>query len=347
MPKLSVIVPVYNVQAYLPRCLEAILAQEGADFEVILVNDGTKDDSARIMEEYAARDGRIHCVHKENGGLSSARNAGMDVASGEYFMFLDSDDWINPGLFHAAITAAEQTGATQVIWNYARVWDDHREGAYLPLEEGVVDVERMGLARYFYKYFMPYKHGQEAWSKLYRREVITKNALRFMPNDEIFAEDTLFSAMYLLHTRRIAVLKEPYVNYYQRGDSLMGQKKPRLCARLINLSVCFADYAKACGKEKALKNVLPVFAYDKLWTKGIRLDPSFKEAEAAMAAALEEETLRKLLEDLHGILPLAAYTLHTGKGFATQVRARLFAARWLRGDVQGAAALVSGRIGRA
>lgn len=345
MPKLSVIVPVYNVEAYLARCVESILAQSFADFELILVNDGTRDGSAAIMAETAQRDSRVRCIHQENGGLSSARNAGIGVAEGEYIVFIDSDDWIAPGLFENAVRAAEESGATQVLWNYRRVWDGREEGAYLSFADEVIDLQAMGLARYFYDYFMPYRHGQEAWSKLYRLAVIREQGLLFEPNDEIFAEDTLFSAKYLMHTRRIAALSTPYVNYYQRADSIMAAGKPRLCARLIELAARLTRYAAQTGHGQALKNVLPVYCYDKLFTKGIRLDPSREDTHAAMRAALSDETVCALLRALRGAAPLAAYTLHTHSGFATQVRGRLFAARWIAGDVEGAAALVQGRVG--
>lgn len=346
MPKLSVIVPVYNVEAYLARCVDSILAQSFADFELILVNDGTRDGSVSIMEEYARRDGRVRLVHKQNGGLSSARNAGLDVAGGEYVIFIDSDDWIAPELFADAVRAAEKTGATQVLWNYRRVWDDHEEGAYLPFRDEVIDLGKLGLARYFYDYFMPYRHGQEAWSKLYRMNVIRENQLLFEPNHEIFAEDTLFGAKYLMHTKKIAALAKPYVYYYQRADSIMAAGKPRLCARLIELGSRLTRYAQKTGHGRELQNVLPVYCYDKLFTKGIRLDPSLADTHAAMRAALSDETVRALLRALREIAPLCAYTINTRSGFATQVRGRLFAARWLRGDVEGAAALVQGRIGQ-
>ena len=177
---------------------------------------------------------------------------------------------------------------------------------------------------------MPYVHGQEAWCRLYRRDIIEQNHLRYAPNDEIFAEDTLFSAMYLMHVHTLAALAKPYVNYLQRGDSLMGMIKPNLCRRLITLSVRLTD-------------VLPVLCYDKLICKGIRLDPSLEDVYAAMTQMGRNATLRGLLHALLGVKPLAMYTLKTGKGIRTQVRARMFAARWLRGDVRGAAALVQGR----
>lgn len=343
MCRVSVIVPVYQVEAYLPRCIDSILAQTFSDFELILVNDGTRDNCPAIMDAYAQRDARIRQIHKKNGGLSSARNAGLDIAKGEYVVFIDSDDYVEPALLEDAVRAADESGADQVLWNYRLVDDQKVHGAYLSFGDEVIDIDGMGLANYFYHYWMPYKHGQEAWSKLYRREIIEENRLRFAPNDEVFAEDTLFSAMYLLHTHRIAALSKPYVYYVQRGDSLMAMKKPNLARRLMTLSVRLTDYAKACGKGRALKNVLPVLCYDKLITKGIRLDPDVSDVYAAMEAGLKSETLQKLLRGLISPMPLFMYTIKTGKGLRTQVRARLFALRWLRGDVRGAAALVQGR----
>ena len=337
------IVPVYQVEAYLPRCIDSILAQTFTDFELILVNDGTKDGCPAIMQRYADQDARIRQVHKENGGLSSARNAGLDVARGEYIAFVDSDDYIAPTLLADAVRAADETGAQQVLFNYQLVIDGEEKGAYLHFEEETIDVDRLGLAQYFYRYWMPYKHGQEAWSKLYRRSVIEENGLRFAPNNEVFAEDTLFSAMYLMHTHVIAALNQPYVYYIQRGDSLMGMKKPRLAWRLMTLSVRMWEYAKACGRFDEIRNVLPVLAYDKLITKGIRLDPSLEEVYRAMGEYRENETMRSILRALISPMPLLLYTLNTRKGFMTQIRARLFALRWLRGNVKGAASLVQGR----
>ena len=343
MCRVSVIVPVYQVEAYLAKCLDSILAQTFTDFECILVDDGTKDDCPRIMADYAARDGRIRCIHKENGGLSSARNAGLDIARGEYIAFVDSDDTVEPTMLADAVAAAERAGAQLVVYNYRLVTEAGAQGAYLPMRDETLDLDQMGLANYFYRYWMPYVHGQEAWCRLYRRDIIENHLLRYAPNDEVFAEDTLFSAMYLMHVHTLAALAKPYVNYLQRGDSLMGMRKPKLCRRLITLSVRLTDYVKACGKEKELADVLPVLCYDKLICKGIRLDPSMEDVYAAMTQMGSKETLRGLLRALLSPKPLAMYTLKTGKGIRTQVRARMFAARWLRGDVRGAAALVQGR----
>lgn len=340
MCRVSVIVPVYQVEAYLPRCIDSILAQTFRDFELILVDDGTRDRCPAIMEAYAQRDARIRQVHKENGGLSSARNAGLDVARGELIAFVDADDYVAPDLLADAVAAADETGAELVIFNYRLVDEQGEHEAYLDMADEVIDLNRLGLASYFYRYWMPYRHGQEAWCRLYRRSLIEEKGLRFAPNSEIFAEDTLFSAMYLMHVHTIAALKRPYVCYVQRGDSLMGMRKPQLARRLMNLSVRLCDYVRACGREDELRNVLPVLCYDKLIGKGIRLDPSMQDVLAAMEELGQNATMRALLHRLLGVTPLFMYTLRTGKGIRTQVRGRLFAARWLRGDVRGAAALI-------
>lgn len=343
MCRVSVIVPVYQVEAYLPRCLDSILAQTFTDFELILVDDGTKDNCPAIMQAYAQRDGRIRQIHKQNGGLSSARNAGLDVARGTYIAFVDSDDYVAPQWLEETVRALEETGAQQVLYNYALVVDGQAQGPYLRFESETIDVDRLGLANYFYAYWMPYRHGQEAWSKLYRRSVIEENGLRFAPNDEVFAEDTLFSAQYLLRTHTIAAISAPYVYYVQRGDSLMGMKKPKLARRLMALSVRLWKDAEACGRFEEIRDVLPVLCYDKLITKGIRLDPDLSDVYRAMEAYREDATMQRLLRALISPRPLLMYTMKTGKGLRTQVRARAFALRWLRGDVRGAAALVQGR----
>lgn len=341
--RVSVIVPVYQVESYLPRCIDSILAQTFTDYELILVNDGTKDGCPAIMQAYAERDSRIRQVHKENGGLSSARNAGLDVAKGEYIAFVDSDDYVAPDWLADIVRAADETGAEQVLYNYRLVVDGQEKGPYLNFADETIDVDRLGLAQYFYRYWMPYKHGQEAWSKLYRRAVIEGNHLRYAPNNEVFAEDTLFSAMYLLHTHKIAALSKPYVYYVQRGDSLMGMKKPRLAWRLMTLSVRLWEYAQKCGRFDEIKNVLPVLCYDKLITKGIRLDPDLGDVYRAMEEYRTNNTMKSLLRALISPVPLLVYTLNTRKGIMTQIRGRLFAWRWLRGNVKGASALVQGR----
>lgn len=124
MPQISVIVPVYNVEPYLHRCIDSILSQTFSDFELILVDDGSPDNSGRICDEYAARDSRIVVIHKENAGVSSARNAGLDVARGKYVTFVDSDDWISEAFFQQAIHSCEEHELDMYLAGFTRVMPD-------------------------------------------------------------------------------------------------------------------------------------------------------------------------------------------------------------------------------
>ena len=137
MPLVSVIVPVYKVEAELPRCVESLLSQSMGDIEVILVDDGSPDGCPVMCDEYARRDARVRVVHKENGGLSDARNAGLDVASGEYVMFVDSDDYIEPDSCEVLLAAAREHGSDLVVGDWHDVPDKGRVH-YTNLEEGRV-----------------------------------------------------------------------------------------------------------------------------------------------------------------------------------------------------------------
>ena len=340
MPKVSVIVPIYRVAAYLPPCVESILAQSEPDIEVLLVDDGSPDECPALMESFAARDARVRCLHQANGGLSAARNAGIAAAQGTYLLFVDGDDWIAPTLVADAVAAAERHGAEQVLWNYSLAYEDHVREGVLPLRDEVLHLDALGLPAYFYRYWFPYVHGQEAWSKLYRRDVIARAGLTFAPGSEVFAEDTLFSAMYLLHTRTLVALAQPYVFYRQRADGLMGAQKPDFARRMIALVRTLARYAERTGHARALRHVLPMLLYD-LTTKGISRDPSPEAAARALMDARQDADVQALLRALLWGPAVTLYLLRTGRGLRTQWRARAFARAWLRGDTRRALALVA------
>ena len=122
MPAISVIMPVYNVEKYLPRCIDSVLNQTFQDWELICVNDGSPDGSAAILSEYANRDARIKIVTKKNGGLSDARNAGMAVATGDYILYVDSDDFIHPQTMEIAYHFAVRDGSDIVSFTYDRIY---------------------------------------------------------------------------------------------------------------------------------------------------------------------------------------------------------------------------------
>ena len=120
-PKISVIVPVYKVESYLGKCLDSIIGQTYHILEIILIDDGSPDRCGEICDEYAAKDPRIHVIHQQNAGLSAARNAGLDIASGDYIMFVDSDDWVEKNTCETVLMIAQQQQADIVCYGYNEV----------------------------------------------------------------------------------------------------------------------------------------------------------------------------------------------------------------------------------
>ena len=123
MKKVSIIIPVYNVEQYLERCLETVVNQSYKGLEIILVDDGSTDSSGKICDKYKELDERIVCIHKENGGLSSARNAGVNIATGEYFVFVDSDDWVSIRMVETLTKALQKNNSDIVCCEFYNVSD--------------------------------------------------------------------------------------------------------------------------------------------------------------------------------------------------------------------------------
>lgn len=215
--KLSVTVPVYNVEPYLRRCVDSILSQTYTDFELILVDDGSTDGCPAICDEYARQDGRIRVIHKMNGGLSAARNAGLDIAQGEYIGFVDSDDYIRPDMYEILIQKAEETGAEIAAIGYTEVDEDGEV-----LKECMnADGDRVYSRNEFTDQFFPdvrWKIGTAAWNKVYRRCLF---ATYRYPVGKIY-EDS-FSLLPLFdQCQTIAVSKNRgYYYVCSRSDSIM------------------------------------------------------------------------------------------------------------------------------
>lgn len=203
-PEISVIVPVYNAGKYLHRCIDSILAQTFTDFELLLVDDGSKDDSGAICDEYAAHDGRIKVFHKENGGVSSARNVGLDNARGEWICFVDSDDGIL-GLESVSMGNPEYD---MLLFTMKIIGDDGLS-VYELLEpfHGAEDTKENYLKSYVYFHVF-----NSVCSKLIRRSVIKD--LRFDPTIK-FGEDALFNLRLLKSVDRITVCNNITYIYYR------------------------------------------------------------------------------------------------------------------------------------
>lgn len=202
-PKVSIVIPVYNVESYLRRCVDSVLAQTLSDIEIILVDDGSPDGSPSICDEYAAANENVAVVHKSNGGLASARNAGMKIAAGDYLLFVDSDDWIDPETAGELVAVAEANQVDFVRFRpmYAG-WPGHEDGSLCDfgteqgMREGLYlkrDIEEKIYPRLFATPQLTLGVIVAAWRSLYRRKFLEENRLRF--DEEVkYSEDTIFSA---------------------------------------------------------------------------------------------------------------------------------------------------------
>lgn len=212
-PLISVIVPVYNVEAYLCRCVDSILAQTYGHLEVILVDDGTKDNSDKICDDYAARDPRVKVIHKENGGLSSARNAGLDVAKGEYIGFVDSDDWIEPDCYAHMLSCLKKHDAKVACAGRYDVYSatGERKVGLCPAREELLDAGEM-----VSRIFLWDGCDSAAWDKLYHRSLF--EGIRY-PLGKI-CEDVPTTYRVILKAGRVVMCDKPLYNYYHRPGSI-------------------------------------------------------------------------------------------------------------------------------
>lgn len=206
-PKVSIVVPVYNTSQYLRECLDSLLTQKLRDIEVICVDDGSTDDSPAILEEYAARDGRIRVISKPNGGYGHTMNRGFDAARGEYVGIVESDDFADPAMFRDLYRFAKRHDCDLVKANY---YEHSAEG----------DVKQEPFARYRYKRVFDPRVEQDVitqlpiiWSALYRRSLIQGNGIRFNETPGASYQDTSFVQQVWMAARRVALLPKGYLHY--------------------------------------------------------------------------------------------------------------------------------------
>lgn len=236
-PTISIIVPIYNSGLYLAKCIKSILCQSFGDFELLLINDGSTDDSRKICDDFARTDRRIRLFNKENGGVSSARNIGLNNSKGEWITFIDSDDWVDRNYLMCLMQCAQHDQVDLVMSGY----------------QGLARVDRF---KFYHLFLSDTTCYTVPWGKLFKAKVILRNHIRFQEEMRL-GEDLVFLYMFLLHSNIVYTVGDIGYNYNNNAeDSLSKRIFP------IEDELCICKYAipiiDSLLIEKQISNMLAV-----------------------------------------------------------------------------------------
>ena len=208
--KVSIIVPLFNAEKFAKRCIESVLMQTFKNYELILIDDGSKDKTGEICEKYAEKDTRIKVIHKNNGGVSSARNTGLDMAKGEWITFLDADDWIEPNF----LLIVDNNSNDSIDWIFAQwrtIWDNGLPNEINNYEQEILFNNWEEIKKIWDK-MANMDICRCPWGKFFRRSVIESYKLRF-DNSLKYGEDTVFNYEYLINIKGLSLCKKDYSHY--------------------------------------------------------------------------------------------------------------------------------------
>lgn len=212
---ISIIVPIYNAETFIHRCVDSILSQTYKDIEIILVDDGSKDTSGIICDDYASKNGCVKVIHKENGGVSSARNAGLDMAKGEWIAFVDADDWISPNMYELMIEKA--VDAVELVFcDYYLCYKSFKKEYNISLSKRL---DKMDFLRYEMVYGWT-----SVWNMLIKRSLMVDNCLRFA--DIRYSEDFIIFVKLILLAKSIGYINSSLYYYNRSNESSALHRMP-------------------------------------------------------------------------------------------------------------------------
>ena len=303
-PKISLIIPIYNAQQYLQACLDSVAAQTVfADTQVLLVNDGSTDASPKICDDFAGRYANVQVLHRQNAGVSAARNAGLDAAAGDYVAFADADDLLLPEMLEKLHDAARQTGAQMTFCAFFQPYPDRPDVTIrYPFAENVL-LDRTAIRTQIAEYMIRDEAMNALWNKLFRRDVLERASIR-MTQGKKYAEDREFILRFLAVSDGACYV--PYVGYYYRYVETGAIQKPRTdyaqrlteqyhddCRNFAALGVSETDFRRkgaVCWGGKIVGAVS--FIYGKL---------TGKARTQTVRAFLNDPDLQDLLRGISGL----------------------------------------------
>ncbi len=213
MPLVSVIIPVYNVEKYIAKCISSLQRQDYENFEIIVVDDGSPDRSANIIDEMSVKDSRIRVIHKSNGGVSSARNVGIENSNGEYLMFVDGDDWVEKNYISEFVRFIKFS-SNDIVMNYNYITDNGLPRCYENGASNILTRDQAAQCIYNGRIFVA------VWNKLYKRSFLYNHSIRFR-EDIWFGEGMLFNIECLAHINNVGVMNKTLYHQEANANSAM------------------------------------------------------------------------------------------------------------------------------
>lgn len=296
IPQVSIIVPVYNVENYLRKCLDSLVNQTLENIQIIVVNDGTKDNSQTIIDEYVAKfPERVFSYVKDNGGLGDARNFGLKHASATYIGFIDSDDYVKHDMYEKLHKKAIDEHADLVLCDIEYVWEDNHQTLCVSGFKNVAggDVRRAAFLSPLF-----------AWNKLYHRDLFFLNNIRY-PN-QLWYEDIPVSIPFIALAQKIAYVNEVLVYYVQRGTSIMASKNTEKMRDIFQVLMLSYDFYVKNDLLAKYRNEIEYLFIEQLMLYGsfrfYRSHSSFalmSEAFVLMKSVFPEWKKNKYIKTLH------------------------------------------------
>jgi len=259
---ISVIIPFFNSKGYAKRLLDSILGQTHSNIEIVAIDDGSTDETADILADYAANDKRLLHIRQPNSGAGVASNKGIDIASGDYLTFADHDDWIEPAAYEKLLNVLENNDADMSVCNFNLVYDDRTENCYATMRNEVENIYD-DVYGYFCKHCACPKPNNYIWTRLYKANLLKNSGIRF--ENFRLGSDTLLNFKLLPILKRVAFINEGLYNYVQYSNSVVHR-----AAKNENLAVVYADGFDALANYyndngcKEFLDVLPIHAFTRL-----------------------------------------------------------------------------------
>lgn len=292
MPKVSIIVPIYNVEKYLDRCMQSLLEQTLRDIEIIMVDDGSPDNCPQMCDKYAKKDVRVKVIHKKNAGLGYARNSGLEIAEGKYVAFVDSDDYVDLNMYEKLYKVAEENNNEAVFCGFKKEFSPNR---FIECKEcnSYTEYTSEGMKQLVLDFIAApphckseYIHDMSVWHSIYKRSIIEENNIRFISERDYASEDIPFQIDFLKCCKKVGFIPDVFYVYCYNGGSLTKSFKPEKFKKMQALYHLL--------KERTLE-------FDKDSLRAKRLFIGYVRALIRLIVALEITKTQKL-EYIHNII---------------------------------------------